>query len=73
VVLTASWQGVPVLVLSSGPGGARVLLLIDDPEQAEALGADTVEPGVFEATVSPADLAETHGVTNELAPSDPRP
>lgn len=64
VVLTATWQGVPVRILSSGPAGARVLLLIDDPEQAEALGADTVEPGVFEATVSPADLAETHGVTN---------
>jgi hypothetical protein len=74
VVLTATWQGVPVRVLSSGPAGARVLLLIDDADRAAALGADTVEPGVFEMTVSPADLAETHGVTSELAPSaDPRP
>ena len=73
VVLTATWQGVPVRVLASGPAGARVLLLVDDAERAEALGADTVEPGVFEMTVSPADLADTHGVTNELAPSDPRP
>lgn len=73
VVLTATWQGVPVRVLASGPAGARVLLLVDDADRAEALGADTVEPGVFEMTVSPADLADTHGVTNELAPSDPRP
>jgi hypothetical protein len=73
VVLTATWQGVPVRVLASGPAGARVLLLTDDAERAEALGADTVEPGVFETTVSQADLADTHGVTNELAPSDPRP
>jgi hypothetical protein len=73
VVLTATWQGVPVRVLASGPAGARVLLLTDDAERAEALGADTVEPGVFEMTVSQADLADTHGVTNELAPSDPRP
>ena len=74
VVLTATWQGVPVRVLSSGPAGARVLLLIDDADQAAVVGADTVEPGVFEMTVSPADLAERHGVTNELAPSaDPRP
>jgi hypothetical protein len=73
VVLTATWQGVRVRVLASGPAGARVLLLTDDAERAEALGADTVEPGVFEMTVSQADLADTHGVTNELAPSDPRP
>jgi hypothetical protein len=67
VVLTATWQGVPVRVLSSGPSGARVLLLSDDAERAEALGATTVEPGVFEATVPTDDLVGTHGVTNELA------
>ena len=68
VVLTATWQGVPVRVLSSGPAGARVLLLIDDAAHAESLGATVVEPGVFEATVATDDLADRHGVTNELAP-----
>lgn len=66
VVITAQWQGVPVRVLSSGPAGARVLLLIDDVVQAEGLGASTIEPGVFEATVATSELSDTGGVTNEL-------
>jgi hypothetical protein len=68
VVLSATWQGVPVRVLSSGPAGARVLLLIDDADRAEALGATVVEPGVFEATVSVDELTDRRGVTNELPP-----
>ncbi len=73
VVLTATWRGVPVRILESGPSGARVLLLIDDAARAEELGATVVEPGVFEATAAVDDLVDRHGVTNELAPSDPRP
>lgn len=68
VVLTATWQGVPVRILESGPSGARVLLLIDDASRAEALGATVVEPGVFEAMAAVDDLLDRHGVTNELAP-----
>ena len=68
VVLTATWQGVPVRILESGPSGARVLLLIDDASRAESLGATVVEPGVFEATAAVDDLLDRHGVTNELAP-----
>lgn len=68
VVLTATWQGVPVRILESGPSGARVLLLIDDASRAESLGATVVEPGVFEATAAVEDLLDRHGVTNELAP-----
>jgi hypothetical protein len=70
-VLTATWQDVPVRVLASGGGKARVLLLTDDAVRAQALGASTVEPGVFEATVATADLIDTQGVTNELAGSPP--
>lgn len=70
VVLTATWQGVPVRILESGPSGARVLLQIDDAARAEALGATVVEPGVFEATAAIEDLLDRHGVTNELAPTD---
>ena len=68
VVLTATWQGVPVRVLSSGSTGARVLLQVDDAERAEALGATVIEPGVFEATVPTGDLVGMQGVANELAP-----
>jgi hypothetical protein len=68
VVLTATWRGVPVRILESGPSGARVLLLIDDASRAESLGATVVEPGVFEATAAVDDLLDRHGVTNELAP-----
>ena len=69
VVLSATWQGVPVRVLSSGPAGARALLLVDDADRAEALGATVVEPGVFEATVSADELTDRHGVTElKLAP-----
>lgn len=68
VVLTATWQGVPVRILDSGPAGARVLLLIDDEERAVALGATVIEPGVFEASAAVDDLEDRHGVTNELAP-----
>ena len=69
VVITATWQGLPVRVLSSGPAGARVLLLVDDADRAEAVGATVIEPGVFEATVAADELSDTHGVTNELAPT----
>ncbi len=69
VVITATWQGLPVRVLSSGPAGARVLLLVDDADRAEAVGATVIEPGVFEATVAADELTDTHGVTNELAPT----
>ncbi|MBL0746907.1 hypothetical protein [Nocardioides baculatus] len=68
VVLTATWRGVPVRILESGPSGARVLLLIDDASRAESLGATVVEPGVFEATAAVDDLLDRRGVTNELAP-----
>lgn len=67
VVLRATWRGVPVRLLESGPSEARVLLLIDDEEQARALGADTIEPGVFEATAARSELSDVEGVTNELA------
>lgn len=67
VVLRAAWRGVPVRILESGPSEARVLLLIDDEEQARALGADTIEPGVFEATAARSELSDVEGVTNELA------
>ncbi|NYE36592.1 hypothetical protein F4692_001725 [Nocardioides cavernae] len=68
VVLRATWRGVPVRILASGPSEARVLLLVDDEEQATALGADVIEPGVFEATVARSELSDLEGVTHEVGP-----
>lgn len=66
VVMQATWRSVPVRVLASGAGEARVLLLIDDVARAAELGATTIEPGVFEATVTASELTDIRGVTNEL-------
>lgn len=70
VVLSATWRGVPVRVLGSDGTTSLVLLESDDEEQAASLGARLVEPGVFEAEAPVAELADTRGVTNELAPAD---
>ncbi|HEX6150579.1 hypothetical protein [Nocardioides sp.] len=66
-VLTASVDGVSVRVLESDGTTARVLLLSDREEDAARVGAGLAEPGVFEADVAVTRLADTSGVTNELA------
>lgn len=70
VVLRATWRELPVRLLASGPEQSRVQVLVDDEERAHAVGAETVEPGVFEATAARADLVDVQGVTNERAPSE---
>jgi hypothetical protein len=64
-VLTARVDGVPVRVLESDGTTAR-RLLSDREDDAARVGAGLVEPGVFEADVAVARLADTSGVTNEL-------
>lgn len=73
VVLTGTWRDVPVRVLGSDGTTSQLLLLSDDEEQAAAVGARLVEPGVFEASAPTDELVGVQGVTNELAPGDPRP
>ncbi|MED5815272.1 hypothetical protein VST63_23170 [Mycolicibacterium sp. 050232] len=67
-VYTAELQGVPVRVLRSGGGAAELLLLSDDPADAEQVGAGLVEPGVYELIVDSNRLTNVHGVENVLAP-----
>lgn len=65
-VFTAEVDGVPVRLLRRSASQARVLLLSDDPAEAEGIGATLVEPGVYEAIVETSRLANTQGVENQL-------
>ena len=74
VVLTATWRDVPVRVLRSDGTASHLLVLSDDEEQALSVGANLVEPGVYEATAPTDELVDVQGVTNELErPDDPHP
>lgn len=66
LVVSATVRGERVRVLDSGSWGARVLLETDAEDRAARVGADLVEPGVFEAVVPVSELADTSAVTNEL-------
>ncbi len=67
-VFTAKVDGVPVRVLRSAGSTAEVLLLTDDPAEAERVGAGLVEAGVFEAVVDASRLAGIQGVENQWVP-----
>lgn len=66
VVLTATWRDVPVRVLASDGTTSQLLLLSDDEQRAESVGARLVEPGVYEAAAATDELVDVQGVTNEL-------
>ncbi|WP_020102351.1 hypothetical protein [Mycobacterium sp. 360MFTsu5.1] len=68
-VVTAQVDGVPVRILRRAGETAEVLLLSDDPADAERVGAGRVEAGVFEAVVAADRLADVHGVENQWVPS----
>ncbi|CAM3507532.1 hypothetical protein [Nocardioides zeicaulis] len=68
-VFRATWRGLPVRLLASGPEQAHVQVLVDDEAQAHEAGATTVEPGVFEVTVARSELSDLRGVTNEVVPA----
>lgn len=65
-VFTASLDGVPVRLLRHSGAQAHVLLLSDDPADAQRLGAGLVEPGVYEMTVDTTRLMDVQGVENQL-------
>ncbi|SEB02043.1 MULTISPECIES: hypothetical protein [unclassified Mycobacterium] len=67
-VFTAQVDGVPVRILRRAGETAEVLLLSDDPADAERVGAGRVEAGVFEAVVAANRLADVHGVDNQWVP-----
>lgn len=49
---------------------AEVLLLSDEPSDAERVGARLVEPGVYEVTVDAGRLTNVQGVENQLVPTN---
>ena len=67
-VYTAQVDGLPVRVLRSAGANAEVLLLSDDPADAQRIGAGLVETGVFEAVVDNNRLTNVQGVENQWVP-----
>ncbi|TLH66907.1 hypothetical protein C1S80_06450 [Mycolicibacterium aubagnense] len=68
-IFTAQVDGVPVRVLRRVGETAEVLVLSDDPADAERIGAGRVEAGVFEAVVGNNRLTDVQGVENQWVPS----
>lgn len=68
-VFTAQVDGVPVRILRRAGETVEVLLLSDDPADAERVGAGLVEAGVFEAVVDARRLTNVQGVENQWVPS----
>jgi hypothetical protein len=68
-VFTADLGGVPVRMLRSMGRTAEVLLLSDEPADAERVGAGLVEPAVYEVIVDAGRLTNVKGVENQLAPT----
>ena len=66
-VFSAAVDGVPVRLLRRSSAQAHVLLLSDDPADAQRLGAGLVEPGVYETVVDASRLEDVEGVENQLA------
>lgn len=67
VILTARWLGSAVRVLERIGDDARVQILSPDPYAVNRLGADEVEPGIFQSRVPVHDLTEVSGVRHELS------
>ena len=68
-VYTAQVDDLPVRVLRSAGSTTEVLLLTDDPADAERVGARLVEAGVFEAVVDNSRLTNLQGVENQWVPN----
>jgi hypothetical protein len=68
-VFTAELDGVHVRLLRHANGRAEVLLLSDDPADAGRVGAQLLEPGVYELAVDATRLTNVRGVENQLAPA----
>lgn len=69
-VITAELDGVPVRLLQNTGGRADVLLLTDEPDVAESVGAGLVESAVYELEVSADRLVNLRGVDNLLVPNN---
>lgn len=67
-VFTAQVDDVLVRILRRARETAEVLLLSDDPADAERVGAGRVEAGVYEAVIDANRLTDMHGVDNQWVP-----
>ncbi|MGE2837132.1 hypothetical protein [Mycobacterium sp. SMC-4] len=65
-VFTAELDQVPVRLLRMSGTTAEVLLLTDDPVDAERVGAGLVEPGTYEIIVDFSRLTNQQAVENQL-------
>jgi len=68
-VYTAQVDGIPVRILRRAGDTAEVLLLSDDPADAQRVGARLAEAGVFEAVVEAGRLTNVQGVENQWVSS----
>lgn len=66
VILTARTMGSEVRFLERVGDDVRIQVLAPDQNSIERLGAQEVEPGIFEARVPVNQLTEVSGVRNEL-------
>lgn len=69
-VFTAELDDVPVRLLRNAGGRAEVLMLTDEPADAERVGAGLVESGVYELDVAVNRLTNMQGVENQLVPAE---
>ena len=66
-VFTAELDQVPVRLTRTSGTTAEVLLLTDDPVEAQRVGAGLIEPGTYEVIVDTSRLANVRGVENQLS------
>lgn len=65
--LRATWRGSPVRVLHRDGDRVQLELLDDDPDLARSLGAQSWEPGRFEASAPISEIVEGESYSVELA------
>ncbi len=67
-VYTADLDGVPVRIVRTSGRTAELLLLTDEPDSAQRIGAGLTEPGVYEIVVDTERLSNIRGIENQWAP-----
>lgn len=64
-VYTADLDGVPVRIVRTSGRTAELLLLTDEPDRAQRIGAGSIEPGVYEIVVDTERLSNVRGIENQ--------
>lgn len=66
-IFTAEFDGVPVRIVRTSGRTAELLLLTDEPDSAQRIGAGLIEPGVYEIVVDTDRLNNVRGIENQWA------